>query len=126
MLVVDASAIAEFLLGTERGIAVSQAIENRVLLAPGHLPAELLSVLRGWNRSGHLSEGEALLALQEFSELGMELLDAKPLLPLAWDLRHNLSAYDALYVAAARAVGAKVLTLDARLRRAAPELTLGL
>lgn len=120
-LVVDASVVAEILLGTERGRAAADALGEHQLIAPDLLSAEVLSVVRGWNLGGHLSDNEASRALREFSDLDVLQIDAMPLLPDAFALWHNLSAYDALYVALARSMGCQLLTLDARLAAAAPD-----
>ena len=120
-LVVDASVVAEVLLGTERGQVASQAFGEHQLIAPDLLSAEVLSVVRGWNLGGHLTDEEALRAIHEFACLGVLQIEAMPLLSEAFALRHNLSAYDALYVALARSVGCQLLTLDARLAAVAPD-----
>lgn len=123
-LVVDASAIAELLLGTPDGRAVGQMIGSEDLVAPAHLGAEVASVVRDWSLGGHLSDDRARTAFAEFRQLGVQQLPLDGLLELAWNLRHNLSAYDALYVVVARALGCQLLTLDRRLAAAAPDCAL--
>lgn len=120
-LVVDASVVAEVLLGTERGRAAIPLIGDHALVAPQLIAAEVVSVLRGWSLGGHLSEGRALLALEEFRELSIEQIDMTELMPDVFALRHNFSAYDAMYVVLARKLGMTLLTLDARLATAAPD-----
>lgn len=122
-LVVDASAVAELLLGTARGAAVAAAIEDHDLIAPQHLTAEVASVARGWSLSGHLSDIDALRAFREFEELGIEQLPMIDQLPAVWALRHSLTAYDAMYVALARAVGCQLITLDRRMAGVATDCT---
>lgn len=121
-LVVDASAIAELLLGTAPGHRVAERLDRAHLIAPAHLPAEITSVIRGWTLGGHLSETEARTALREYADLGIQLVPVEELMAPAWELRHNLSAYDALYVALARSVDAPLLTLDRRLTATAPDV----
>lgn len=120
-LVVDASVVAEVLLNTRRGGVAGRHLDDHHVVAPQHLVAEVVSVLRGWSLGGHLTDREGRLALRELDEMGIELLPVEGLLPQVWDLRHNLSAYDAMYVVLARAIDAPLLTLDERLVRAAPD-----
>ncbi|MDO5676920.1 MAG: type II toxin-antitoxin system VapC family toxin [Propionibacteriaceae bacterium] len=123
-LVLDASAVAELLLRTPRGSAVVAALGDHALIAPQHLTAEFSSVIRGWSLGGHITEAEALQTFRDFEELGVEQLDMVALLPQVHALRHNLTAYDAMYVVLARTVGCSLLTLDQRLIAAAPDCTL--
>lgn len=120
-LVVDASVVAEVLLGTRRGKEAATSMGEQALVAPHHLTAEVLSVIRGWTLGGHLSHERALVALNEYGELGVELIDSTELLPDAFALRHNLTAYDASYVVLARALNCPLLTLDERIVKAAPD-----
>lgn len=120
-LVVDASVVAEVLLATPRGVRAVPALEEHDLVAPQHLTVEVASVLRGWALGGHLSDERALTAFEEFEHLGVEQVGMPGLLPAVFALRHNLTAYDAMYVVLARALGCPLLTLDARLAAAAPD-----
>lgn len=123
-LVVDASAVAELLLGTSDGRRVAEWIADEDLIAPAHLPAEVTSVVRGWSLGSHLSDEAARRALREYRELGVQEMPIDALMHAAWQLRHNLSAYDALYVALARKTRFSLLTLDRLLAAAAPDCTL--
>lgn len=123
-LVVDASAVAEILLGTERGASAAALLGDHDLIAPDHLTAEVGSVVRGWNLGGHLTDAEALQAFREFQELGVEQLPMLDQLLAVWALRHNLTFYDAMYVVLARAAECRLLTLDRRLAAAAPDCAL--
>ena len=68
---------------------------------------------------GHLAETRALLAVDDLVHWPVERISHhRTLAPLAWQYRKNLSAYDALYVATARAHDLPLLTTDARLARA--------
>lgn len=120
-VVVDASVVAEVLLGTERGLKAIDVLGTAVLVAPQHLTAEVASVIRGWSLGGHITDAEALRALREFEQMGVEQVDMIGLLPEVWSLRHNISAYDAMYVVLARTLDCRLLTLDARLAAAAPD-----
>lgn len=123
-LVVDASVVAEILLGTSRGAHAAALLGDHDLIAPHHLTAEVASVLRGWSLGGRLSEEQALLAFDEFEQFGIDQVEMTGLLPDVFALRHNLTAYDAMYVVLARAAGCSVLTLDGRLAAAAPDCVL--
>src|SRR5690625_4235884 len=123
-LVVDASVVAEVLLTTDRGYRAAALLGEHPLIAPDHLTAEVASVVRGWSLGGHLSDDHALQAFQEFQQLGVEQFEMIDQLHQVWFLRHNLSAYDAMYVVLARAAECQLVTLDARLARAAPDCTI--
>lgn len=123
-LVVDASAVAEILFGTEAGRRAAALLDGHQLLAPQHLTAEVASVIRGWSLSRQITDEEALRAFREFDALGVEQVPMMSLLPAVYSLRHNMSAYDAMYVVLARAVQCQLLTVDARLAAVAADCTL--
>lgn len=120
-LVVDASAVAEILFGTEAGRRAAVLVDGHELLAPQHLTAEVASVIRGWSLSQQITDEEAFRAFREFDEFGIEQMPMMSLLPAVYALRHNVSADDAMYVVLARAAQCSLLTLDARLAAAAPD-----
>jgi len=115
MLVIDASALVEALLvaGPAR-----ERLASTNLQAPELIDAQLLSVLRRLVLADKLQEGHALQALATAQRLGLRRHPSRSLWPRAWELRTNLSAYDALYVALAERLDAPLLTADARLARA--------
>lgn len=115
MLVIDASALVEALLvaGPARARLASDSLQ-----APELIDAELLSVLRRLVLAGHLQASHALQALAAANRLGLRRHPSRALWLRAWELRANLSAYDALYVALAEQLDAPLLTADARLARA--------
>lgn len=119
-LVLDASACAEFLLGTEAGTAIADLLGDEDVHAPHLVISECLSVLRGWNLSGQLGDRRAEIAIGDLAAMPWTLWDATPLLETTWALRHNVSAYDGTYVALALMLGVRLLTTDARLAAAAP------
>ena len=116
--VVDASVAVEYLLRTPVGESVAELLESAVLLAPELMDAEVLSVLRRAVLHGHLAEARALLAVDDLVHWPVERIPHRTLAPFAWQYRHNLSAYDAFYVATARTHDLPLLTTDARLARA--------
>ena len=123
-LVVDASAVAEILFGTEAGRRAALLIDGHALLAPQHLTAEVVSVVRGWSLSQQITDEQASRAFREFDALGVEQVPMMSMLPAVYALRRNISAYDAMYVVLARAARCSLLTLDARLAASAPDCAL--
>jgi predicted nucleic acid-binding protein len=115
--VVDASIAVEVLLRTRTGEHVWPTIESATLFAPELLDAEVLAVLRRETLGGRLTEGRAEAALEDLRAWDVDRIAHRLLVGDAWRFRHNLTAYDALYVAAARACEATLLTADGPLAR---------
>jgi predicted nucleic acid-binding protein len=118
IVVVDASAAVEYLLQTPLGLRVAPLIEDADVIAPELLDAEVLAVLRREVLAGRLAERRAAEAISDLRDWGVERLPHKMLLDAAWKLRENVTAHDALYVAAARARRATLVTADGPLSRA--------
>ena len=118
IVVVDASAAVEYLLRTELGYVVEGVIANADLVAPELLDAEVLAVVRREVVAKRLSSERAAEAIEDLVDWPIERIAHRLLLREAWRLRANVSAYDALYVAAARLRGATLLTADGPLARA--------
>ena len=120
MIVLDASALVELLLNTSRGQAVAARIEDPgISLHVPHLAdLEVTQALRRYAQDGELDADDAEAALEELSALDLQRHAHEPLLSRIWDLRKNLTAYDAAYVALAEALDARLLTCDGRLARA--------
>lgn len=114
MIVVDASALAELLLQTPLG----ERVERRVVATPAtlHVPhlvdAEITQVLRRLVRTGALSTGRAESALADLAAMRIRRHGHLHLLARVWQLRHNVTVYDALYVALAEALDAPLVTCD--------------
>jgi predicted nucleic acid-binding protein len=124
MLVVDASAITELLLGRHAGDFVERRLRAHDfdLHAPHLLDVEVLSALRRLVAAGDASPERAGEAVTDFLDLPVEHYAHDWLAPRIWELRANFSAYDATYVALAEVItddGAPLLTADARLAGAA-------
>ena len=115
--VVDASAAVEYLLRTPLGLTLAEMIEGASLAAPELLDAEVLSVLRRAVLRGRLDEARALMAIDDLMQWPLERIPHRALAPLAWQHYRNVSAYDAFYVAAARALDMSLMTADGRLSR---------
>jgi predicted nucleic acid-binding protein len=116
--VIDASAAVEYLLRTPLGQKLQGLVEEAFLLAPALLDAEVLSVLRRGLLQKRLEEHRARLALEDLGDWPVDRIPHSALLREAWKHRHNVSAYDAFYVAAAKLYDAPLLTTDGPLSRA--------
>ena len=110
--VIDASVAVEYLLKTPIGLALADLVERAPLFAPELIDAEVLSVLRGAVLGGRIEEGRAVAALDDLSVWPLDRIPNRTLARLAWWHLHNVSAYDAFYVAAARVHDATLLTAD--------------
>ena len=122
--VLDASATVLALSGkTEAASALRTRLAGVHKHAPHLIDAEVGNVLRRHEREARLSPEEALLALHAVRALvDRRYPHAGPLAELAWTWRHNLSFYDALYVALAVLLDLPLITGDIRLSRA-PDLS---
>lgn len=118
IVVVDASAAVAYLLQTALGVRVGALIEGADVSAPELLDAEVLAVLRREVLTGRLAERRGTEAVSDLRDWGIERLPHKTLLDAAWKLRGHVTAYDALYVSAAQAHGAALVTADGPLSRA--------
>lgn len=120
MIVLDASAVVELLLGTAPGRAVGSRLADPALgvHVPHLVDVEVAQALRRYVREGEIDAAEAVDALESLGELDVERHSHEPLLDRVWALRDNLTAYDAVYVALAEALDATLLTCDRRLARA--------
>lgn len=120
MIVLDASALVELLLGTRLGGSIAGRIADpAVALHVPHLAdVEVAQTFRRYVRSGELDEASAAGAIEDLRALDLERHAHEPLLDRVWALRDRLTAYDAVYVALAEALGATLVTCDAKLARA--------
>jgi predicted nucleic acid-binding protein len=120
LIVLDASAAIDWFLETPVGLQIEQRIfrNNELLCAPHLLDLELVQVLRRLARENILSVSRAEQAIADFVASRIIRYPHSLLLARIWQLRHNLSAYDAAYIALAETVNATLITRDARLARA--------
>ena len=117
MIVVDASAVLEVLLNTPAAARIAHRLfaEGETLHAPHLLDLEVAEVLRRYARTGELDARRGSQALDDLGDLPLVRYPHEILLPRVWELRDNLTAYDAAYVALAEALEARLLTRDAAL-----------
>lgn len=120
MIVVDASAVAAALVddGAPGAWAEGELLRGQ-LAAPHLLHVEVANILRRAVLSGHLSRDAGSLAYADLLAMPVELFPFGPLASRVWELRDNVTPYDAWYVALAESLDAELVTLDARLSRAA-------
>ena len=119
MIVVDASVVAVALADDgPDGDAVRARLRGEDLTAPELLDLEVTSVLRRQYAAGALDGRRATLALDDLQAMPIQRAPHRYLLRRCWELRDNLTAYDAAYVALAELLGATLLTADERLARA--------
>ena len=116
MIVVDASVAAQAVSGLDdRNIEAARRLVQGPLCAPHLLDIEVASALRSMLRRNEIPEPVARRALRRLSRLPIDRLPHSPLIERCWQLRDNLSVYDASYVALAEVLGATLLTSDQRL-----------
>lgn len=120
MIVVDTSALIEVLLRTDAASAVEERLfaPGLTLHAPHLIDIESAQVLRRYAAGGEIDDARGRSALDDLADFPIRRYPHDFLLPRVWALRHNLTAYDAVYVALAEALDATLLTRDRRLAAA--------
>lgn len=113
MIVLDASALLLILLGTAR---LPSDVESP-LCAPSLIDVEVASALRRLERAGRIDASRAVDLVDALARSPIDRFPHEPILRRAWQWRHDVSAYDAIYVALAEALGATLWTADRRLAR---------
>ncbi|MDE0578725.1 MAG: type II toxin-antitoxin system VapC family toxin [bacterium] len=125
MIVLDSSAVVEWLLG----LPLADDVADRIVAADSlHVPAlldvEVAQVVRRYAASGEITAQAGERALTALADLDAVRYTHELLLPLIWRLRDNLTAYDAAFIALAAALDAPLVTLDTRIARAmTPEIS---
>ena len=119
MIVIDASAVLEILSRTTKGVELEVALLDRDLHAPHLIDLEVLNAVRRWERTGVIGPAEATAILNAFLAVRITRYSHTPLIDPIWALRHNLTAYDAAYLALAQALDAELVTMDSGLRKMA-------
>ena len=119
MIVVDASALLEFLLQTPLGTRVeARLLRDDEFHCPHLIDVEVTQGLRRLVRAREVSADRAAEAIQDLVDLDLHRHAHLDLLTRAWKLRENMTAYDAMYVALAEALDATVVTCDTPLAKA--------
>jgi predicted nucleic acid-binding protein len=118
MLIVDASCLYEVVADAER----SEEVRSRLAADPDHaaphvVDVEVMSIIRRDHMLGRLDPTGARQAIEDLRGWPGERFGHRALLERAWELRANVRAWDGVYVALAEALGATLVTLDARLAR---------
>jgi predicted nucleic acid-binding protein len=117
--VCDASAVAALLLDSgPDGQWVTQTVESGEIAAPALLTYETANVIRKHELAGQISPDQSAQAHADLLDLAIELWPYDLLAARAWELRMNLSIYDATYVALAEITDLTLITLDERLAKA--------
>jgi predicted nucleic acid-binding protein len=120
VIVLDASALVELILDTPTGQVVAGRIADpgEGLHVPHLADIEVVQALRRYVREGEIDADGAETALDDLRALDLQRHAHEPLLERVWELRKNLTAYDAVYVALAEVLDGVLLTCDRRLSRA--------
>ncbi len=121
MIVVDASVVLEALLRTSAATLAEGWLfrSGQTLHAPHLLDVEVAQVIRRYAAASEIDVRRGREALADLADLPLRRYPHDFLLPRVWDLRNNLTAYDAVYVALAEALDAPLITRDRRLAAAA-------
>lgn len=114
MIVVDASAMIEALVGRDADPELLDQLAGEVA-APHLLDVEVLSGLRGLVTGGSLALASAEQARADFAQLTVVRVATGPLADRMWELRHQYTAYDACYLSLAEGLGAPLVTCDRKL-----------
>jgi predicted nucleic acid-binding protein len=114
VIVIDASAMLEFLLNAPASAAIGSRISaaGEALHAPYLIDVEVMQTLRRLSLAKSLSPARARRAFEEYLDMRVERHPHDVLLPRIWNLRHNFTAYDAAYIALAEALEAPLITCD--------------
>ncbi len=121
MIVVDASAVLDGLLDAGQHEVIARCLVGSTtpLAAPDLLDVEIVSVLRRWERRKEITNARAIQALDDLDALPVIRYPGRLLTQRAWKLRHNLTVYDAQYVALAQELAGELLTTDEGMAAAA-------
>lgn len=118
-LVLDASLVVAALIDNgPDGRWADALLDDGERAAPHLMPVEAANILRRLEVAGLIGADVASLAHADLQQLRIELFAYEPFATRVWELRHNLSAYDGLYVAVAESLDVDLATLDRRLSRA--------
>ena len=118
--VVDCSLVTDALSAREEDEVLRQRLSvPRTLHAPHHLDVEIASTVRGLAAGKKITDHRGEQMRPATHAYGSPATPSGPYHPRMWELRHNLGAYDAAYIALAEALGSELLTGDVKLKNAA-------
>jgi predicted nucleic acid-binding protein len=117
VIVLDASAVVELVLHTVGGAKVAGRIasEDETLHAPHLLDVEVVQALRRYVRAGEVEPNRGRSAIDFLTALDVTRYSHQPFLPRIWELRENITAYDATYITLAEALDCPLVTMDRKL-----------
>ena len=117
MIVADASVVLEVLLRTRRGLKMEAHLlsSSETLHAPYLIDLEVCQVLRRYWLNKDLTADRAAAAVEDFQSIRIIRYPHRIFLDRIWELRSNMTIYDAAYVAIAETIGAPLLTTDRKL-----------
>jgi predicted nucleic acid-binding protein len=120
VIVVDASVLVSALISDdEAGERMRLRLDAEdTVCAPEVIDLEVANAWRRDLLAGRIGEDRSRLALDDLASLPLARMPHRPLMPRIWELRHNLTPYDAAYVALAEALDVTLLTVDGRSTRA--------
>jgi predicted nucleic acid-binding protein len=120
VIVVDASALLEFVLQTTVGARVEARLfrDGAELHVPHLADVEVVQGLRRLVRTGEVASARAKEAIEDLVDLDLHRHSHTDLLSRAWTLRDNISTYDAMYISLAEALDATLVTCDGPLSTA--------
>ena len=119
MIIIDSSVVVEALIGgTERAAVLRRELVGARIAAPDYIDIEVFSALRRYERLGRLDKDRGAMAVIDLDDFPMERVPHRQFRHRIWELRHNVTPYDASYVALAELFGAPLWTFDKRLANA--------
>lgn len=120
LAVVDASVLVSFYAveDSRRASVARRLAAGDALFAPAHVDAEIVSALRSLSRPNEALRAAVPAALRHLAGFPIRRMPLAPLLERVWELRDNLTAYDAAYVALAERLAGPLVTCDAKLAAA--------
>ncbi|WP_026922851.1 type II toxin-antitoxin system VapC family toxin [Glycomyces arizonensis] len=119
MIVLDSSVLVEMLIGGhERASLLRRKLIETPAMAPYHIDLEVFSALRRYERLGRLSKDRGAMAVVDLGDFPIERVPHRQFRQRIWELRHNMTPYDAVYVALAELFDAPLWTFDKRLANA--------
>jgi predicted nucleic acid-binding protein len=118
-IVIDSSVLVAALVDAgPHGLWAEEVLEQGSLHAPELACVEATNILRRLERAKIIATPEANAAQEDLMQLDIELFSFEPFANRVWELRHNITSYDAWYVAVAEALNVPLATLDGGLSKA--------